>query len=114
METRRVSEGYNDACFSLAYASGFQKCATSKLALRACISAAREQDGSMRPQNVSRYVTTSVPGRIGAGSIRQAQRIQCGPTDCILQRDSLRVDKEIVLVDVGGGDRFAAQCRVPT
>ena len=32
METRRVSEGYTVACFSLAYASGFQKTATSKRA----------------------------------------------------------------------------------
>ncbi len=32
METRRVSEGYTDACFSLAYASGFQKCACFSLA----------------------------------------------------------------------------------
>ncbi len=30
METRRVSEGYADPCFSLAYVSGFQKCAISK------------------------------------------------------------------------------------
>ena len=67
METRRVGEGYSDAFFSLAYASGFQNSATSRLTRRACIGRLSCGHDSLSDVATNRDFHSQFMGRHGSG-----------------------------------------------